>query len=259
MRDVLVLCYHAVSERWPADLSVRPGTLERQLAYLVERGYCGATFHQAVHSPPAPRTLAVTFDDGFRSVVELALPILERLGLPGTLFVPTDHVGTAGPMAWPGIDRWLGGPHEHELAGVSWEQLAGLAGTGWEIGSHTCSHPLLPRLDDEAIQRELAGSRDAVEARIGTPCRSLAYPYGAVDGRVVAAAGEAGYSAAAGLPARLHRPDPLSWPRVGIYHDHGDRRFRREVSRAARALRASPAGPPAEWAYRSLLRMRGRA
>jgi peptidoglycan/xylan/chitin deacetylase (PgdA/CDA1 family) len=64
MSDVLVLCYHAVSVRWPAELSVTPERLEEQLRLLVRRGFKGATFHQAVIAPPAPRTLAVTFDDG---------------------------------------------------------------------------------------------------------------------------------------------------------------------------------------------------
>ena len=51
MSDVLVLCYHAVSPRWPADLSVTPEAFERQLQLLVGRGYRGATFHDAVTSP----------------------------------------------------------------------------------------------------------------------------------------------------------------------------------------------------------------
>ena len=91
MSDVLVLCYHAVSPRWPADLSVTPEAFERQLQLLVDRGYRGATFHEAVTSPPTSRTVAVTFDDAYLSVLELAKPIMDRLGLVGTVFVPTDY------------------------------------------------------------------------------------------------------------------------------------------------------------------------
>ena len=105
MPDVLVLCYHGVSERWPSYLAVTPNQMARQLGFLVDRGFRGATFEQAVTSPPARRTLAVTFDDGYRSVMTHALPILERLGLPGTVFVPTDFVGRDGPMSWPGACR----------------------------------------------------------------------------------------------------------------------------------------------------------
>jgi peptidoglycan/xylan/chitin deacetylase (PgdA/CDA1 family) len=150
--DVVVLCYHAVSPRWPADLSVTPEAFERQLRVLLARGYRGATFVDAVASP-ARKTIVVTFDDAYLSVLELGKPILDRLGLPASVFVPTDYPGRDGPMTWPGIDQWLGGPHEAELRPMSWEQLGGLADAGWEIGSHTCSHPHLTQLDDAALAR----------------------------------------------------------------------------------------------------------
>ncbi len=85
-------CYHALSDSWRADLSVCPAAFERQLGLLVARGYRGA-FSDAVSSPAHHRTLVVTFDDGFRSVLELAFAILERLGLPATVFAVTDFAG----------------------------------------------------------------------------------------------------------------------------------------------------------------------
>ena len=79
-----------------------------------------------------------------------------------------------------GVDtRW-----ESELAVMGWGELARLAEVGWEIGSHTRTHPGLPRLDDEPLRDELEGSRAEVEEHLGRPCRSLAYPYGDLDGRV---------------------------------------------------------------------------
>src|SRR3954469_21309762 len=101
----LVLCYHAVSERWSAPLSVTPDRLRAQLRLLLRAGYTGATFSDALLAPPAARTLAVTFDDAFASVIELAFPILDRLGLPATVFVATDFARERRPLSWPGIDR----------------------------------------------------------------------------------------------------------------------------------------------------------
>jgi peptidoglycan/xylan/chitin deacetylase (PgdA/CDA1 family) len=242
MGDVLVLCYHAVSDRWPAMMALPEGRLERQLAHLVERGYRGATFSQAVSDPPARRTLAVTFDDGLRSVIERALPILSRLGLPGTVFVPSAFVDGPGPRSWSGPDRWLETPHERELEPMSWRELDSLAQEGWEIGSHTRTHPRLTELDDDLLAEELRGSRADCEERLGRPCRSIAYPYGDVDGRVVRAAKDAGYDAAAGLPMRLHRRRPLDWPRVGIYRNDPFPRFLAKVSRTRRYLIGSRAG-----------------
>ena len=58
----------------------------------------------------------VTFDDAYRSVIDRALPILAEFGIPGTVFTVTSFAGFDGPMTWPGIDGWLGGPYEPELA-----------------------------------------------------------------------------------------------------------------------------------------------
>jgi peptidoglycan/xylan/chitin deacetylase (PgdA/CDA1 family) len=253
MGDVLVLCYHAVSESWPAPLSVTPRRLESQLSFLVERGYKGATFYEAVSSPPAPRTLAVTFDDAYRSVLELADPILERLGLSGTIFVPTAFASTTGPMKWPGIDRWLGGPHEQELSPLSWDELEDLAGRGWEIGSHTRTHPHLTELPDRELLDELQSSREECETRLGRPCLSVAYPYGSVDERVATAARESGYLAGATLPNRFDAQSPLLQPRVGVYHTDGLRRFRIKVSPTIRTLRTGRT-----WDLMTLVRGAGR-
>ena len=202
MADVLVLCYHAVSERWPAPLSVTPEALEEQLELLIRRGYRGATFESVVSERPAERTVVVTFDDAFASVGELAAPILRRLGLPGSVYVVTDHPRwSEQPMSWDGIDQWLGTEHEHELRPLSWDRIGELAEAGWEVGSHTGSHPHLSRVRDEAeLARELEGSRATLEDRLGRPCRTLAYPYGDHDERVVAATRRAGYTAASTLP-----------------------------------------------------------
>jgi peptidoglycan/xylan/chitin deacetylase (PgdA/CDA1 family) len=248
MADVLVLCYHAVSPTWPAPLSVTPDALDRQLARLVDRGYRGATFTEAVLAPPARRTLAVTFDDAFRSVLDAAKPILDRHGLPGTLFVPTDWPGRDEPMRWPGIERWLGTEHEHELRALSWEEIGALAAAGWEIGSHTCSHPHLPRLDDATLAHELDRSRATIERRLGRACTALAYPYGSVDARVERAAATAGYAAAAALPRLLYPPRPLCWPRTGVYHDDTPGRFRLKASPALRRARRSGIGERVELA-----------
>jgi peptidoglycan/xylan/chitin deacetylase (PgdA/CDA1 family) len=238
MTDILVLCYHAVSAEWPADLSVTPERFEAQLDFLVRRGYVGATLEQAITEPPGRRTVAITFDDAYRSVLELALPIMRRHGLTGSIYVPTDWPERGAPMSWAGIDQWVGGPHEQELRCLTWDQLGELAQEGWEVGSHTCSHPHLTQLSDAELAAELRRSRAACEDGLGQPCKSIAYPYGDVDGRVVAAAGAAGYGYGATLPeTRFNRPEPLDWPRTGIYHRDDGRRFRLKVSRLVRRVR----------------------
>lgn len=260
--DVLVLCYHAVSEDWEVNLAVTPAQLESQLRSVLKRGYRGATFHDAVHSRPASKTVVVTFDDAYRSVIELGLPILSRMGLSATVFVPTAFTGIDAPMAWPGIDHWLDGPHEHELVPMSWEELATLADRGWEIGAHTRTHPHLPELDDDGLAEELESSRRDCESHLDQPCRSFAYPYGAEDERVVRATAAAGYTAACTLPEAPHLASPLRFPRLGIYREDDGLRFRLKTSplvlrlRTGRDLRVPPVVWKAKDAARGLLRRR---
>jgi peptidoglycan/xylan/chitin deacetylase (PgdA/CDA1 family) len=226
MADILVLCYHGISDTWPAGTTVEPARLEEQLADFMKRGYRGATFSDALTNPPAKRTLVVTFDDAHASVAALAAPILAGLGLPGTVYVPTDFPDSGQPMGWDGYHMWLGTEHEPELACMSWAQIRELRDSGWEVGSHTCSHPHLPRLGEAEIATELNESLRRLEEEMAAPCLSLAYPYGEFDERAVRAARDAGYRFAATIPRRPAGPLPFRWPRVGVYHGEGRRRVR---------------------------------
>jgi peptidoglycan/xylan/chitin deacetylase (PgdA/CDA1 family) len=244
--DVLVLCYHALSPTWAAALSITPTRFERQLATLSARGYRCVTFSEAASAPPEGRVAAITFDDAFRSVIALARPILDRFGFPATVFAPTDLVDAESDVAWPGVERWLGGPSERELALMSWAELRALADGGWEVGSHTATHARLTELADDVLDDELVRSKAECERHLDRDCSSLAYPYGDVDARVIAATARAGYRVAGALPgARLGANDPMAWPRIGIYHGDHDVRFKFKVSPATRRVRRWPrAGGP---------------
>jgi peptidoglycan/xylan/chitin deacetylase (PgdA/CDA1 family) len=239
MADAIVLCYHALSPTWDAALSTTPERFEGQLALLHRRGYRGVTFSEAAHARGAGRVVAVTFDDAYRSVIELARPILERFGMPATVFAPTGFIGNEEPLSWAGVDHWVGGSHERELVPMSWAELRSLADAGWEIGSHTCSHPRLTTLDDAALADELQRSKAECEAGLVRECASLAYPYGDVDARVVGASVRAGYRAGAALPERwLGERTAMQWPRIGIYHVDDGLRYRLKVSRSVRRARS---------------------
>lgn len=243
MTDVLVLCYHALSPSWQAELSLAPDQFERQVAYLLRRGWHPATFADAVLRPPARRTVAITFDDAFASVKRYAMPILSARGVPATVFAPTAFMSGAQLLAWPGIEQWQDTPDQPELTAMAWQDLGDLAALGWEIGSHTRTHPKLTRLAETELEAELAGSRADCERELRARCTTIAYPYGDVDERVAAAATRAGYGAGAALSGRLVKLGPSRHPRVGIYRADVGGRFRLKASLPLRALRASPLWP----------------
>jgi peptidoglycan/xylan/chitin deacetylase (PgdA/CDA1 family) len=245
MSDLLVLCYHGISETWPAPTTVKPDDFERQLSEFVRLGYRGATLSEALTVPPAEKTLVVTFDDAHSSVGALAAPAMAKLGIPGTVYVPTEYPDSGRPMGWDGYDIWLGTEHEHELSCMGWEELSQLHAAGWEVGSHTRSHPRLSKIADQPIRTELTESRRECEAKVGAPCTSIAYPYSDYDDRAVRAAAEAGYRFAVTVPRGPEPPLALQWPRVGVYNGEDARKVRlrsraRRLSSplAIRALRA---------------------
>lgn len=251
--DVLILAYHAVSPAWPAPLSVSVERFAAQIRLLAKCGYRGITVSDAVHRPPRGRSVAVTFDDAYRSVLDHAFPLLQRIGFPATVFVPTNFPDQDGPMTWPGIDHWLGGPYEHELRCLSWSQLRVMANAGWEIGSHSQSHAALTELSDQQLDRELRGSRLCCEQEMQRECRSLAYPFGAHDDRVVRAAHEAGYIIGCTVPDRLAASDPLRTPRVGIWHHDGRLAFHAKTSTLVRRARTNAIAGRSLPLFRALL------
>jgi peptidoglycan/xylan/chitin deacetylase (PgdA/CDA1 family) len=209
--DPLVLCYHAVSESWPDKLAVPPKQLARHLRALLFRRFRPAPLADTIGSHG--KLVHVTFDHADKSVAK-AIPILERLAIPATIFACADYARDGRAFAVPELAE-RGALYPHELATMTWDELRAVAERGLEIGSHTVTHPHLPELSDAELFRELRESRLQLEDELGRPCRYLAYPYGETDDRVSAAAQRAGYDAAFALSSRACGPYEL--PRVDLY------------------------------------------
>jgi peptidoglycan/xylan/chitin deacetylase (PgdA/CDA1 family) len=244
----VALAYHAISESWQHPLSTSPGRFRDQLARLAARGFRGVTLSELAMGHGRGRTVAITFDDGFASVVR-AKPMLEELGWPATVFVVTDAVGSGAPMPW------LGGPpgtNDDARLPLSWESLALLAAAGWEIGSHGRTHRLLSDLPGAELAAELVESREAVASRLGS-CPGISYPWGEVDDRVVSAARRAGYEYGSGLAGRFARGDAMRVPRVAVDRMDGPARFGLKTSFTFFALRTSVA-----WTWLDAVRRPGR-
>jgi len=211
--EPLVLCYHAVSSTWPHGLSVAPERLERQLRLLLARGFRAGSVEDVLAG--RRRLLHVTFDDAYRSVAN-ALPALERLRVPATVFACPAYADGGRPLDVPELAAEARA-RPGELATMDWDALRELAARGLEVGSHTLTHPHLPRLSDAELARELRESRARLEDELRRPCRLLSYPYGDENPRVRAAAREAGYAAAFALPGRRSPVHVHALPRVGIW------------------------------------------
>jgi peptidoglycan/xylan/chitin deacetylase (PgdA/CDA1 family) len=233
----LVLCYHAVADDWPDALAVTPAAFERQLQAVLARGYRPVGAAEAVAG--SGKLVHVTFDDAFRSVVR-AVPVLQRLGVPATVFACPGFADGDGTFDVPELAGRQLPQHAEQLTTMGWAELRELNQQGIEIGSHTLTHPHLTALDREELERELRESRERLEDELSAPCRFLSYPFGDEDEGVRAAARARGYAAAFALPGTQTGTDLFAVPRVGIWREDGPFRVRVKTSATGRRWLLDP-------------------
>jgi peptidoglycan/xylan/chitin deacetylase (PgdA/CDA1 family) len=216
MTHALVLTYHAI-EPGEGPLHVTPSVLETHLDTLLEAGATCVTVSELVDRlrarTLAPRTVAITFDDGIASVARDAAPLLAERDMTATVFCVAGHLGgeTDWPSAHPGAARLT-------LATV--EELSGVVRAGWEIGSHGMDHTPLVSEAPDLLERELVAARTVLEAQLATRVRTYAYPYGARPSRVARAAVERIYDSAwtTALDLVTPRADLHALPRIDAHY-----------------------------------------
>lgn len=219
-----VLMYHkvgaAVDKPTDTFLNVSGEVFERQMRALARMHYRAMTFAQIVESlrsgQPLPRRVfAVTFDDGYQCVGDVAAPILEQYGFPGTVFVVSEAAGKAN--TWDGVK---GHP---VLPLMGWDRLRELQTAGWEMAGHTCTHPHLNELEDAAALQEIRAGKAAVEGRLGGVLQTFCYPFGNFNARTPDLVQAAGFTGACTTRSGLVKrdTDPYLLPRVKIAYRDG--------------------------------------
>lgn len=215
---ITVLAYHLVGAGTggPVDLPLR--VFRRQMEELREREAAVVPLRQAVaalsRGAPLERDqVAITFDDAYRNFDEHAYPVLAELGLPATLFVPTDFVE----------GRRVGPLREAErLPPVGWSRLRELATEGLvELGAHSRSHSDLRSLPDQALDDEVTGSKAVLRERTGVEPAVFCYPRALRSPRVEAAVARSyrGAVVGGGRKNRPGRDSPLRMHRVSLRRD----------------------------------------
>ena len=230
--EVPVLTYHSI-DNTGSLLSVRPDMFRAQIARLkAENWRClsiAEYLNQVSAATPEPRTVLITFDDGYRNFGQYAAPILAEFGSTATVFVPIDFVGKR-PL-WLERDRAVTGPlltkvgmsgEERQALEVctnfllqdtlmDWTELRDLTKAGFDIQSHSSAHFMLTQLSPADVAADLTRSRLVLEDRLGARVAAIAYPYGDANGQVAATARASGFD-------------------VGFVSDHGPRDAQRMMS-----------------------------
>jgi peptidoglycan/xylan/chitin deacetylase (PgdA/CDA1 family) len=158
----------------------------------------------------------MTFDDGLEGLYRYALPILSSSRIPATLFLVAESL-TPGGRAVDWIDGMAAGARQT----ITVDQILEMQEAGIAFGSHSYSHRDLRELSDAECEWDLRSSREVLEAILGGPVRTLAYPRGFHNERVRNAARRAGYSFAFGMDRTPEPGDHWSIPRIGVYGDNG--------------------------------------
>lgn len=207
--------YHSLDDTGSC-VSIAPGLFAAQMRRLAEAGWRGASLGRALAERDdrcwPEKTFVITFDDGYRSVMHHALPVLAHWGFTATLYALVRHLGddnscTQAPAA-------LG---QQPLATA--EELRRVVQAGHEIGAHTLTHVALPPLDMVSMRQEILACRKELEARLHTAVPTLAYPFGLVNEAARAVAAE-GYQSACTTDHRragIH-DDPHLLPRIEMFY-----------------------------------------
>lgn len=216
-----VLMYHGVGavprERDPFGMFVTPDVFRAQMEWLLEHDFhflSEADYLAALGGLPVDRrSVLVTFDDGYRGVAELAAPILEELGIPSILFVPSALVGRQ--------TTWLDPRERHQLMNAA--ELREVRDAGMAIGAHGRDHQDLALMGGRDLVRHTRGAREELAAVTGTAVRTFAYPFGNHSAAARDAVRDAGYDAAFAVHDGTGR---FAIPRTDVNATDNGRTFR---------------------------------
>lgn len=159
-----VLCYHSLGQpEWGVN-DVSAVRFRQQIEAALAAGYSFVPASQIAHDGGTRRQLAFTFDDGARSVLTAAAPILRSYDIPFSFFVVSTWCdGTAGPGA---------------ASALGWDDVVRLVEAGAELGNHSATHPDFGRLSPAEAAAEVVLARDTIERRTGIRTSSFAIPLG---------------------------------------------------------------------------------
>ena len=238
-----ILMYHSISDDGGAT-SISPATFRIQMAAIAAArvpvisldDYLAGMAGKRVL---APRSVILTFDDGFQDFADQAWPVMDNLGFRPIVYLPTAHVGRR--------EDWeLCHPIPRRI--MDWPLIRALAADGVAFGSHTVSHPRLTELPPEVMEVEIAAAKVRLEVMLERKVPHFAAPYGAAEAREraeIARLYKTGVSTV--LASAGPGSDPHHLPRLDMFYFTDPGHWRRHLAGM---------GGPYLWARQSLRRVR---
>ena len=152
--------YHEITEADPVhEYQVSRDEFQKQMEYLADSGCQTVTFGDIMKAnADSEKSVMITFDDGYKSDLNLALPVLERYGFKSTHFITTGYLGD--------------GKH------MDWEEVEELVRRDRDIQSHCASHRSLGELSFPEVEEELRSSKRILEEKLNISLKSVSLPRG---------------------------------------------------------------------------------
>lgn len=236
-----VLMYHMVAPHRPGarfnKLRVPPTEFERQLAWLREQNFQFVRASELFSETPLPpRTVCLTFDDGFQDNLTAAHPLIEKYAACATLYLVVDRSGgwSSKKKAHHADDELQSEP---KLTDAEVQLL--LQSGRWELGGHTCTHANLAKCDAATALEEISRGKSELEARFRVSVPTFAYPFGIYDSTHAQLVKQAGFRGAVTTTPEIARhpyANPLEVPRVKVSGTEGLFAFRMRMNAAKRGL-----------------------
>jgi peptidoglycan/xylan/chitin deacetylase (PgdA/CDA1 family) len=216
-----ILAFHAI-ESSSSVLAYSAEDLRVLIGGLLDDGVAVVTLDELRRNPASSQhRVVLTFDDGFRSVHQNAVPVVREFGVPAVVYVVSEWVGKN--------NRWPGQPESIETFDLmTWSQLGDCLEAGFEVGCHTANHVYLGRLEGDRWEEELGASRGRLEQELGQRVKHFSYPYGSLSGEAVRQVGQR-YETAVTTDLRYcegYRERPHMLPRLDCYYLQRPARFR---------------------------------
>lgn len=212
----LILLYHSVGRQgW----AMSPAQFSEQMNWLTDHCHV-MSLTQLIHAQPSRDIqVALTFDDGYQSLYEQALPILAAKKLTAMVYLNTGWIKQVEH------ERQLSRAdlgHYPDEAFLLWSEVKALFQAGWEIGSHGVNHYNFAETAATLAQQELTTSKQEIEQQLNTVCVHFSYPWGRYTQNLQTIVKTCGYHyAVAARHAQLTvRADLLALPRMNIARDY---------------------------------------
>jgi len=198
-----IINYHKVDSSADIGITSRhPKKFAADMRLLAEEGFCTVTFKELLSGKPLPdKAVIITFDDGYASVYEQALPLMRQMNFRGVVFIPAAYINRFND--WD--VQFAGKKFRH----LTVDELRTLHDSGFEIGSHGLQHRLLTAADEQSVE-EIGESKKKLEDLLQSDVVSFCYPFGRFNAALAKQVANAGYRFAVASVYYRRVPQPAA-------------------------------------------------